>query len=87
MINTIREHVTVTTPGTLTIESSELAEGAKVEVLILFENGQGEMDATDYLLSTAATRRRMDEALEELKHPENFIPLDMEAYEKRLTSG
>ena len=87
MINTIREHVTITTSGSLTINSPALAAGTEVEVLILLENGKEELDATDYLLSTEANRQRMEEALEELKHPENFIPLDMEAYEKRLTNS
>ncbi len=87
MINAIRERLTVTTPGQLTISSPELEQGADVEVLILLENGQEEMDATDYLLSTEANRRRMYEALEELKHPENFIPLDIDEYEKRLTES
>lgn len=87
MISTIREHAVVATAGSITITSPELKEGAEVEVLILLENEQDEIDTTDYLLSTEANRKRMEEALEELKHPEKFIPLDMEDYEKRLADS
>ena len=87
MINAIRERLTVTTPGQLTISSPELEQGADVEVLILLENGQEEMDETDYLLSTEANRERMYEALEELNNPKNFILLDIDEYEKRLAES
>ena len=50
--------------------------GKEVEVIILSEDE--EMDATDYLLSTEANRRYMDDALEELKHPERFIQVDLD---------
>ena len=87
MQNLIREFLTVETTGSVTVTSPELTEGSKVQVLIVFENGWEEMDETDYLLSTEANKERMDEAVEELKHPDNFVPIDMEEYEKRLANS
>ncbi len=83
MLNGIREMTVVKEGGFIEIPATELPAGTQVEVIILAE----EWDETDYLLSTEANRRRMYEALEELKHPENFIPLDIEEYEKHLTNS
>lgn len=83
-LTTIRERVTVKNGGRVEIPPTYLEDGTEVEVLILVE---GEMDETEYLLSTPENRRRMEEGLEELKHPENFIPLDLDEYEKRLTDA
>ena len=83
MLNGIREMTVVKEGGFIEIPATELPVGTQVEVIILAE----EMDETDYLLSTEANRRSMYEALEELNHPENFIPLDIEEYEKRLTNS
>jgi len=87
MIGTIRERTVVKNGGRIEISSPELVDGSEVEVWVLVSDGVEEMDATDYLLSTEANRQRMEEALEELKHPESFIPLDMAEYEKRLNNA
>ncbi|MEO6052110.1 MAG: hypothetical protein ABIP78_12375 [Pyrinomonadaceae bacterium] len=87
MIGTIRERTIVKNGGRIEISSSELIDGSEVEVWVLLTDGVEEMEATDYLLSTEANRKRMEEALEELKQPENFIPLDMAEYEKRLNNA
>ena len=87
MIGTIRERTVVKNGGRIEISSSELIDGSEVEVWVLLTDGEEEMDATAYLLSTEANRKRMEEALEELKQPENFIPLDMAEYEKRLNNA
>ena len=86
MINTIRERVTVKKGGKLEISSPELVDGREVEVLILLETDDT-MDETEYLLSTDENRKRMYESLEELKHPEKFLPLNIEEYEKRLANS
>ena len=86
MINTIRERVTVKNGGKVEISSPELVDGREVEVLILLDDAD-KMDETEYLLSTDANSKRMYEALEELKHPEKFLPLNIEEYEKRLADS
>ena len=87
MIGTIRERAIVKNGGRIEISSPELIDGSVVEVWVLVSDDVEEMDATDYLLSTDANRKRMEEALEELKRPEEFIPLDMAEYEKRLDNA
>lgn len=87
MITEIRERITVLPNGRIEIPTSPFDEGIEVDVVVRRNNAVDEMDETDYLLSTEANRERMEEALEELKHPENFIPLNMEEYEKRLVNS
>ncbi len=76
MITGIREKTIVREDGTVEIHSSELPIGKEVEVIILVEDE--EQDTTEYLLSTETNRKYLEEALEELKHPENFIQVDIE---------
>ncbi len=71
----IRERTIVRRGGKIEISAPDLTEGTEVEVLVLVDN---DMDATEYILSTEANRKYMEEALEELKHPEKFIPVDIE---------
>ncbi len=53
------------------ISAPDLPVGTRVEVIVLIE--EEEMDTTEYLFSTEANRKHLEEALEELNHPENFI--------------
>lgn len=76
MITGIREKTIVREGGKIEISSSHLPIGAEVEVIVLVEND--EQDTTEYLLSTEANRKYFEEALEDLKHPEKFIPVDVE---------
>ena len=76
MLTGIREKTIVKEGGKVEIPQTDLPVGKEVEVIILSEDE--EMDATDYLLSTEANRRYMDDALEELKHPERFIQVDLD---------
>jgi len=87
MITEIRERIIVRPGGRIEIPTSPFDEGIEVDVVVRRNEAVPELDATDYLLSTEANRERMEEALEELQHPENFIPLDMEEYEKRLANS
>ena len=75
MISGIRER-TVVNGGQIVLPPLDYPDGTEVEVIVLVEGE--EMDATDYLLSTEANRRYMEEALEELNHPEKFIQVDIE---------
>ena len=75
MITEIREKTVVRRGGKIEISRTELTEGRKVEVIVLVDE---EMDTTEYLLSTEANRKYLEEALEELKQPEKFISVDVE---------
>ena len=78
MLTGIREKTIVKENGTVEISAPDLAVGTEVEVIVLVE----EMDTTEYLLSTEANRQHLEEALEQLKHPENFIRFDMDEFEE-----
>ena len=78
MLTGIREKTVVKENGMVEISAPDLPVGTEVEVIVLVEE---EMDATEYLLSTEANRRHLEEALEELNHPENFVRVDMEDLE------
>ena len=78
MITGIREKTTVKENGMVEISALDLPIGTEVEVIVLVEE---EQDTTEYLLSTEANRRHLEEALEELKHPERFIQINLEDYE------
>ena len=86
MITEIRERIVVLPGGRIEIPKSPFDEGLEVDVVVR-RNEIAEMDATDYLLSTEANRERMELALDELKHPENFIPLDMKEYEELIAGS
>jgi antitoxin YefM len=79
MITGIREKTVVRENGTVEISAPDLPIGTKVEVIVLVE--EEEMDETEYLLSTEANRKHLEQALEDLKHPENFIRVDMDELE------
>ncbi len=78
MLTGIRERTVVNENGKVEISAPDLAIGTEVEVIVLVDD---EMDETEYLLSTEANRKHLEEALEELKHPENFIRVDMDELE------
>lgn len=80
MITEIRERIVVLPGGRIEIPSSPFDEGLEVDVVVRRNESVREMDETEYLLSTEANRERMYRMLEELKHPENFIPLNMDDY-------
>lgn len=86
MIGTIRGKALVENGGKVVISTPQLVDGSEVEFFLLVDD-EDEMDATDYLLSTQANRERMELMLEELKHPENFIPLDMKKYEEFIVGS
>ncbi len=74
MLTGIREKTVVKENGIIEISAVDLPIGTEVEVIVLVEE---EQDTTEYLLSTEANRKHLEEALEELKHPENFIRFNL----------
>ena len=79
MLTGIRERTVVKENGMIEIPTTDLAVGTEVEVIVLVE--EEEMDTTEYLLSNEANRQHLEEALEESKHPEKFIRLDVDELE------
>jgi len=75
MITGIREKTFVKENGMVEVSAIDLPIGTQVEVIVLVED---EQDTTEYLLSTEANRKYLEQALEELKHPEKFIQVDIE---------
>ncbi len=83
MITGIREKTIVKEGGRVEISSADLPIGMEVEVIVLVEE---EQDETEYLLSTEANRKNLEEALKELNHPEKFIYINLEDYENDSTA-
>jgi antitoxin YefM len=75
MLTGIREKAIVGEGGKIEITSPDLPIGTEVEVIVLVEE---EMDATEYLLSTEANRRHLEQALLDAKDPDKRIYVDIE---------
>lgn len=75
MVTGIRERTIIRQGGKIELSEIDLPEGTEVEVIVLVDD---EIDTTEYLLSSKANREYLEEALEELKHPEKFIRVDVE---------
>ncbi|ELR96880.1 hypothetical protein [Gloeocapsa sp. PCC 73106] len=81
MIKAIKRRGVVSKEGKIEINSPELAEGTKVEIIILVDSP--EEDATDYLLSTEANRQQLFDAIARVEKRENLVVINSkEWYEK-----
>ena len=78
MITGIREKTIVKENGMVEISALDLPIGTEVEVIVWVDE---EQDETEYLLSSEANQKNLEEALEELKYPEKFISINLEDYE------
>jgi antitoxin YefM len=79
MSTEIREKTVVKENGRVEISPLDLPSGTEVEVIVRVRREK--MDETEYLLSTEANREHLEKALEDLKHPENFIRVDIDELE------
>ena len=75
MLTGIREKTVVKENGAVEIFAPDLPAGTEVEVIVLVEE---EMDTTEYLLSTEANRKHLEEAMRDAKNPEKLIYVDIE---------
>lgn len=75
MLTGIREKTIVKENGMVEISAPDLPVGTKVEVIILVED---EQDTTEYLLSTEANRRHLEQAMLDAEDPEKRIYVDIE---------
>ncbi|WP_017295390.1 hypothetical protein [Geminocystis herdmanii] len=69
------KYQTIIKNGQLNLPTLDLPEGTVVEAILLIQKST-EMDETDYLLSTSANRQHLQEAIESLKNPDNYIYVD-----------
>lgn len=78
MLSGIKQQVVVGKDGKIEIQSSELAEGTVVEVIVLVEqDGSIQQDETEYLLSTEANRYHLMTAIQNIEtktHLVSFTP-------------
>lgn len=75
MLTGIREKTIVKENGMVEISAPDLPVGTEVEVIILVED---EQDTTEYLLSTEANRRHLEQAMLDAEDPEKRIYVDIE---------
>lgn len=80
MINGIKQKVIVGKNGKIELPTTELPEGAMVEVIVLVES-QDEEDETIYLLKSEANKKHLLKALENVDQG-NLIYIDLDEYEK-----
>ena len=80
MLTEIKGKTVVKENGTVEISTPDLPAGTEVE-FVVFAEDEEEMDETEYLLSTEANRKHLEQALEDLEHPENFIRVDIDELE------
>jgi len=75
MLTGIREKTVVKENGMGEISAPDLPVGTEVEIIILVED---EQDTTEYLLSTEANRKYLEQAMLDAKDPEKRIYVDIE---------
>ena len=76
MLTGIREKAVVNENGKVEVSAPDLPVGTEVEVIILVE--EEEMDETEYLLSTEANRKHLEQALRDAEDPTKRIYIDIE---------
>ncbi len=88
MLNGIKQRVIVGKDGKIEIQTSELAEGTVVEVIVLVEQDAIEsnasqyipQDATEYLLSTEANRHHLMTAIQNVETNTNLVSFTAEEW-------
>jgi len=90
VLSGIRRRIVVGEDGKIEIQSSELAVGTVVEVIVLIEQNQLEAatsqstpeDTTEYLLSTEANRHRLMTAIQDIETKTNLISFTPEEWDE-----
>ncbi|GAB4177532.1 MAG: hypothetical protein Fur006_09280 [Coleofasciculaceae cyanobacterium] len=90
MLSGIKQQAIVGKDGKIEIQTSELAEGTIVEVIVLVEHDRVETDAsqstpqdtTEYLLSTAANRHRLMSAIQNIETKTNLVSFTPEEWDE-----
>ncbi len=76
MITGIREKTIVKENGMVEVSALDLPIGTEVEVIVLVE--EEEQDTTEYLLSTEANRRHLEQSMLDAQDPTKLIYVDIE---------
>ncbi len=90
MLSGIRRQVVVGEDGKIEIQSSELAAGTVVEVIVLVEQDRLETatsqstpeDTTEYLLSTEANRHHLMAAIQNIETKTNLVSFTPEEWDE-----
>ncbi|WP_414563838.1 MULTISPECIES: hypothetical protein [unclassified Anabaena] len=80
MLSGIKQKTIVGKDGKIELSTTELPEGAVVEVIVLVE-APTEEDETTYLLKSEANKQHLLKALENVEKG-NLIYVDLDEYEK-----
>lgn len=80
MLSGIKQKAIVGRDGKIELSTTEFEEGTVVEVIV-FAEPQIEEDATTYLLKSEANKKRLLEAIENVKKG-NLIYVDLDKYEE-----
>lgn len=88
MLSGIKQQAIVGKDGKIEIQTSELAEGTVVEVIVLVEQAGDEtqvrqstsQDETEYLLSTEANRRHLMSAIQAIEAKTNLVTFTPEEW-------
>ncbi|HEY9613271.1 hypothetical protein [Allocoleopsis sp.] len=83
MLSGIKQQVVVGKDGRIEIQTSELAEGTVVEVIVLIEtnaNQSIQQDETEYLLSTDANRYHLMSAIQNIETKTNLVSFTPEEW-------
>ena len=75
MLSGIKQQVVVGKDGKIEIQTSDLAEGTVVEVIVLVEQ-----DVTEYLLSTEANRCHLMTAIQNIETKTNLVSFTPEEW-------
>jgi antitoxin YefM len=81
MINGIKQRSVVGKDGRIEIQSSELPEGAIVEIIVLVESA--DPDETEYLFSTEANRNQLLQAIDRSHNSENLVVISSEEWNEK----
>ncbi|MEH1874965.1 hypothetical protein [Nostoc sp.] len=88
MLSGIKQQVVVGKDGKIEIQTSDLAEGTVVEVIVLVEqdvvetnaNQSIQQDVTEYLLSTEANRYHLMTAIQNIETKTNLVSFTPEEW-------
>lgn len=80
MISSIKKRTVVGPNGKIEIQSSELPQGASVEVIVLLDP---EKDETEYLLSSEANKNHLIEAIENIEKRKNLISFTPDEWDEK----
>ncbi len=83
MIKAVKQKGIIGKTGKLEIQTEDIPEGTEVEVIILVDSS--ETDATEYLLSTEANKRKLLEAIDRVENNEDLVIINSEEWHEKYS--